>query len=386
MTIVRWAILFAVLIFAMPAEAVRKPQTASLAPETLRQIEAIVETERVKEKIPGLSIAIASGNRVVFAKGFGLADVEHSVPATPETVYRTASIAKSMTATAVMQLVEQGKLDLDAPIQKYCPAFPEKPWRVTARQLLGHLGGIRHYKSNRESSGTQHFDTIVSSLAIFKDEPLLHEPGTKYSYTTYGYSVLGCAIEGASGKSYAEYMQERIFQPAGMSQTGIDNFRRIIPHRARGYAILNAAGFLQLSEAERRIVKPGEIFNASLHDTSMKVPGGGLVSTAGDLARFAIAINTLALVNQKTRLEMWTTQKTRDGQATGYGLGWEVKGEGERMLVSHSGGQAGTSTLLTMMPSKGTIIAVMANLQGAGLGNMVGQIGRLLVPEQAPSQ
>jgi CubicO group peptidase (beta-lactamase class C family) len=118
----------------------------------------------------------------------------------------------------------------------------------------------------------------------------------------------------------------------------------------------------------------------------MKVPGGGLVSTAGDLARFAIAINTLALVNQKTRLEMWTIQKTRDGQATGYGLGWGVEGEGERMLVSHSGGQAGTSTLLTMMPSKGTIIAVMANLQGANLGNMVGQIGRLLVPQQARSQ
>jgi CubicO group peptidase (beta-lactamase class C family) len=386
MTGVRYALLFAALIFAVPAAAVRKPQSASLAPDTLRQIETIVETERVKEKIPGLSVAIASGNRIVFAKGFGLADVEHSVPASPETVYRTASIAKPMTATAVMQLVEHGKLDLDAPIQKYCQAFPEKPWRVTARQLLGHLGGVRHYKSNQESSGTQHFDTIVSSLAIFKDEPLLHEPGTKYNYSTYGYSVLGCAIEGASGKSYVEYMQERIFQPAGMSQTGIDHIRLVIPHRARGYVVLNSAGFLQLAEAERRFVKPGEIYNASLHDTSMKVPGGGLVSTAGDLARFAIAINTLALVNQKTRLEMWTIQKTRDGQATGYGLGWGVEGEGERLLVSHSGGQAGTSTLLTMMPSKGTIIAVMANLQGANLGNMVGQIGRLLVPQQARSQ
>jgi len=386
MTRTRYALLFAVLVFAMPAEAVRKPQSASLAPETLRQIEAIVESERGKENIPGLSVAIAYGNRVVFAKGFGVADVEHSVPATPETVYRTASIAKSMTATSVMQLAEQGKLDLDAPIQKYCPAFPEKPWRVTARQLLGHLGGIRHYKSNQESSGTQHFDTIVASLAIFKDEPLLHEPGTKYNYSTFGYSVLGCAIEGASGKSYVDYMQERIFQPAGMIHTGIDHFRQIIPHRARGYAVLNATGFLQLSEAERRSVKPGEIFNASLHDTSMKVPGGGLVSTAVDLARFAIAINTLALVSEKTRSEMWTVQKTRDGQSTGYGLGWGVDGQGERMLVSHSGGQAGTSTLLTMMPSKGTIIAVMANLQGANLGNMVGQIGRLLVPEQARPQ
>lgn len=370
-----------VLALSWPAQ-----QTPSLAPETIKKIDEIVASERDQKKITGLSVAVAVNNRLVYSKGSGFADLENSLPATPETVYRTASIAKAMTATAVLLLAEQGKLDLDAPVQKYCPAFPVKTWPLTSRQLLGHLGGIRHYKSPQEATGTQSYDSVGASLAIFKDEPLLHEPGTKFSYTTFGYSVLGCAIEGAAGVGYIEFMIEHVFRAAGMTQTGLDHARLVIPHRARGYLRMTTSNFLQLSESERRMTKVGELYNAALHDTSMKIPGGGLVSTAADLVRFAIAVNTGKLLNEKTRKEMWSRQKTRDGQETTYGLGWQVEGQGERMLVSHSGGQAGTSTLLTMMPAKGSIIAVMSNLQGANLGDLVSQIGRIIVPNQNPTQ
>src|SRR5262249_32391362 len=151
------------------------------------------------------------------------ADVENSVPAKEITAFRTGSIAKAMTAMAVMQLVEQGKIDLDAPIQKYCPAFPEKNSPLTVRHLLSHQNGIRHYKNRLEAASPEHYSSIVDSLKIFKDEPLLFEPGTKYSYTTYGYSVLGCAIEGATGMKYEEYMAKNIFQPAGMERTRVDD-------------------------------------------------------------------------------------------------------------------------------------------------------------------
>ena len=137
------------ILFALPAAAQTR---AELPPETIARIEAIISAEMSRYGIPGLSVAIVVDNQLVYANGFGMADLENSVRARADTVYRTASIAKPMTATAVMQLAEQGQLDLDAPIQQYCPAFPEKRWPVTARQLLGHLGGIRHYRSGEEAA------------------------------------------------------------------------------------------------------------------------------------------------------------------------------------------------------------------------------------------
>jgi len=361
------------------ASAVRTQNTNPLPADTVKKIEEVIESEKAKLSIPGLSVAVAIDNQLRYAKGFGMADLENSVPAKAETVYRTASIAKSMTAMAVMELVEQGKLDLDAPIQKYCPTFPEKQWPVTARQLLGHLGGVRHYKAAGEASGTENYFTIVDSLKIFKDEPLLHEPGTKFNYTTYGYSVLGCAIEGASGMSYEDYMREKVFAPAGMSATRTDNFRMVIPHRARGYMRLSQETYDRLPEQMKRIAKPGEVYNASLHDTSMKVPGGGLVSTAVDLVKFGIASNTGKLVKKTTIEQMWTSQKSKDGKETGYGLGWGIGEASGFKMVSHSGGQAGTSTLLVILPEKGIIVAAMSNLEGVSLGSLTRQIGELLL-------
>ena len=354
-------------------------QKAALPAETIKQVEALIASERERLKIPGLSIAIAVNHQLVYAKGFGLADIEHNVAAKPETAYRTASIAKSLTATAVMQLAERGKLDLDAPIQKYCPAFPEKPWPITVRQLLGHLGGIRHYAKPGEASGTEHFFTLTDSLKIFKDDPLLSQPGTKFNYTTYGYSLLGCAIEGASGMTYEAYMQEYVFKPAGMPNTALDNAYVIIPNRARGYTRLSQSAYAQLPAEAKKLAKVGDLFNASLHDTSMKVPGGGLVSTAVDLVNFALAMDNAKLVKRETTQQMWTQQRTPDGKETGYGLGWGVIDADGKKMVSHSGGQAGTSTNLMLIPGQGLVIAIMCNLDGASPGPLTIKIRDLLL-------
>lgn len=355
-------------------------QAANLSPETIKQLDAVITSEQTKLKIPGLSVAIASGGQVRYAKGFGFADLENNVVAKATTLFRTGSIAKPLTATAVMQLVEQGKLDLDAPIQKYCPAFPEKPWPVTVRQLLGHLGGVRHYKGGRkESYGTELFAAITDSLRTFKDEPLLHEPGTKFEYTTYGFSVLGCAIEGASGKGYREYMQEHVFKTAGMMLTRLDDQHLIIPDRARGYQQVGLAMYPPLPSALKDQVPTGTIVNAALHDTSMKVPGGGLLSTAEELARFVLALKRGALVKPATLEQMWISQKTKDGQETGYGMGWQVSNNNGMKLVQHSGNQAGSSSYLSFSPERGIAIVVMTNLQDARLDGIVRGIAQVML-------
>ncbi|HYP29672.1 MAG TPA: serine hydrolase domain-containing protein [Blastocatellia bacterium] len=366
----------------------RPARKAGSLPQSLaKKIDAVIEEQRAKLGIPGISVAVATDGHLSYSKGFGMADLENSVRTGVNTVYRTASIAKPLTATAVMQLAEQGKLDLDAPIQKYCPAFPEKQWPVTARQLLGHLGGVRHYKASGESNGTTYYYTIEDSLRIFKDEPLLHEPGTKFNYTTYGYSVLGCAIEGASGARYEDYMREHVFGAAKMERTRIDNHRFIIPDRTRGYMRLDQTTHALLPAFLKAQVKVGQIFNAPLHDTSMKVPGGGLVSTAPDLVSFGLSMMNGLLVKPSTRDQMWTAQKLRDGSPTSYGLGWgvgEVPGMKGVALYSHSGGQAGTSTMLYLIPGKNLVIAGMCNLQGADVGRVLNEIGKLLLAESKP--
>ncbi|MCI0524709.1 MAG: beta-lactamase family protein [Acidobacteria bacterium] len=365
-------------LLALPA--VSTAQKGTLSPETIKKIEEGVESERKRLNIPGLSVAIAVNNQIVYSNGFGMADLENAIPAKATTVYRTASIAKPMTAVAVMRLAEQGKLDLDAPIQKYCRAFPEKNYPVTARQLLGHLAGVRHYKARGESAGKEHFFTLTDSLKFFKDDPLLFEPGTKYSYTTFGYSVLGCAIEGASGVSYEEYMRDNVWKPAGMEQTGIDDHFRLIPNRARGYMQLRENDLTQLPPHLKAQVKAGDILNAQLHDTSMKIPGGGIASTAVDLVKFAIAVNTDKLVKPATREQMWVVQKTKDGKETGYALGWSIGQTAEGMkLVMHNGNQAGARSELSLLPAKGSVIAIMANLSDVPLNEVLRVVGREVI-------
>ena len=152
---------------------------SSLTADKITKIENLILAEMSQSKIPGLSIAVVSDNQLRYVKGFGMADLENSTPAKPVTVYRLGSLSKTITATAVMQLAEKGKLDLDAPIQKYCPAFPVKPWPITALQLLAHLAGVRDYNNQKfleEYFSTRHYNSISESLDIFKNDPLLQDP------------------------------------------------------------------------------------------------------------------------------------------------------------------------------------------------------------------
>jgi serine beta-lactamase-like protein LACTB, mitochondrial len=301
------------------------------------------------QRIPGLSIAIATPDGTIWANGYGMSDMENFVPAKASTVYRTASIAKPITAVTALKLEEAGRLDPDAPIDRYIPSFPQKTWPITTRQLLGHLGGIRSYKDGHESYLTRHYRTLADSITIFSGDPLLHEPGTAYHYSTFGYVLAGFVVETVAQQPFTSYLEEHIFKPAGMNATSVDDLYAIIPNRSRGY--------------QKR--KDGVVLNAALADTSHKIPGGGLVSTAPDLVRFALSIGKSNLLKEASVEEMWRPMKTTDGRTTGYGLGWGISEFAGHRQVSHSGGQAGVSTLLRYLPEEDVALAIMCNLEGA---------------------
>ena len=342
----------------------RQPASSAPPAAVIDKIERAVSAAMSQGHIPGLSTAIVTDRQLRWSNGYGMVDLENFVPAKAATVYRLGSISKPITATAIMQLVEQGKLDLDAPVQKYCSAFPPKRWPVTSRELLGHLGGVRHYtQKEEEAEYTSHFTSVADGLAIFKDDPLLAEPGTEFRYSSFGYNLLGCVVEGASGEPFAAYLHEHIFVPAGMDHIQPDDVFQIIPNRARGYAL-----------------RPdGLVRNSDLMDSSYKIPSGGLSSTVIDLARFAIAIQSGVLLKPETVSQMFTSQKTRDGKATGYGLGWGVEDNAGIKTVSHSGGQSGTSTDLLMRPDRGLAVVVMCNLEGAHVSALARTLAQILL-------
>ena len=355
--IARAALAGVVLATAPAAAAPQSPRTlprvsaaSSLPAETVEAIRAAIPDAMSRFGIPGLSVAVAGKGEIRFEAGFGFADVENAVPARPETVYRLASVSKPMTATAVMKLAEEGRLDLDAPVSRYCPDFPEKPWPVTSRQLLCHQGGVRHYRLG-EQPITRRFLSLTEGLALFRDDPLAFEPGTKVLYTTYGYTVLGCVAASAAARPFLSLLQETVFGPAGMAATRVDDVRELIPNRAQGY-----------------VRHPqGQLLNSALADTSNKVPGAGLVGPAPDVARFGTALLTGRLVSPATLRQMLTRQKTRGGRVTGFGLGLTVGTRGGRVEAWQTGGQERVSTVLFLRPDDGLSVAILANLERVGL-------------------
>jgi serine beta-lactamase-like protein LACTB len=342
-----------------PSVPVAPPPFAAAA-----RIDALISTAMRSHSIPGLSVAVVAGGSLAWSNGYGMADLENFVPAQPITVYRLASLSKPITAVAVMQLVERGALQLDVPIRRYVPEYPDKPWPVTVRQLLCHQGGVRNW-TEEEFVSTRHYGTLAEAIDVFRDDPLVHEPGTRVTYSSLGYTLLGRAVETAAGRSYVEYLRVNVFEPAGMEFTRADDVLTIIPNRARGY----------------RLTGGGSLLNSPLSDTSNRLPGGGLVGTAEDVARFSAALTAGTLVKPETLKLMWTPQQTRDRHPTGFGLGFVVGRRGGEREVYHTGGQSRVSTLLYMRPDRGLAVVLLTNLEGIGaplldLGREIADLAR----------
>ena len=295
---------------------------------------------------PGLSVAVGINGRIVWAEGFGWADLEQRVPVRPWSRFRVGSVAKPMTAALLALIWQDGQVDLDAPVQHYVPSFPVKEHPITTRQLGGHLAGIRHYRGD-EFLSASHYPTVLEGLVIFEQDPLLFAPETRYSYSSYGWNLISAVIEGASGKSFLAQMQERVFGALSMRHTAADQNRLIVLDRVRPYA-LNDDGHFE---------------NAPYVDNSYKWAGGGFVSTAEDLVRFGSAHLGPGFLRAETLKLLHISQQTTDGNETGYGIGWRVgQDEQGRPVVRHGGGSVGGRTALMLWPEQGLVVAMIVNL------------------------
>lgn len=330
------------------------------------KLDAVTQQAIKAYNIPGLSIAVIQHGKIVVAKNYGLADVENQVPITSKTLFRIGSITKTISATAALMLEERHQIDLDAPVQRYCPAFPEKQWPLTTRQLLAHTGGIRSFRTeggiSPELLSDSHYQRVAESLALFAGDPLIAEPGSRYEYSNYGYDLVGCVLEGASGLDFGDLLRKLIFSPISMTSTTLDDSESIIPGRSRNYTH----------------AKDGSIHNAKSIDTSNRIPAAGLLSTASDLARFVIALQSGKLLSSNSLHQMWTEQSTSDGKRTSYALGWMIHDVGGTSVVAHTGEQPGSSSLLCVFPESQSAFVVLANTDAAGLWKWAGRVAELI--------
>src|SRR5580700_1781200 len=229
MRIIRLLLILTVLSAALTAV----PQTVASSPDVVDQY---VRAEMQREHIPGISLLVAHHGKSVRAQGYGLANVELQVPVKPETIFQSGSVGKQFTATAVMMLVEEGKVELDDPIAKYLKSAPEAWQAVTIRELLSHTAGFTDYPDNFDFRKDYSESDL---LKIVENIPLAYAPGTKWSYSNLGYLTLGILIHQVTGEFYGDFLQKRIFGPLGMTSTRVISEADIIPNRAAGYRLVN---------------------------------------------------------------------------------------------------------------------------------------------------
>lgn len=322
-----------------------------------------IKSYQKNKDIPSISAGLLMNAKTTWTYTTGLADIENNVSATNKTVYRIASISKMMTAVAIMQLVEKGKINLDEDIRKYVSYYPQKKWKFSVRQILTHTSGIRTY-NGEEFDNKTNFSSVKDAVMYIADDSLKFEPGTKYLYSTLSYNLLAAAIENVTGQSYFDYMKENIFKPAGMNTTYFDFYNQIIPNRASGYT-------------KNRFRK---IENAPLADLTIKFPGGGILSNIDDMLKFAKAIFNNTLIKKSTLDSMLVPVKLSNGETKNYGLGISIGVDNEkRKFFGHSGAGTGFVSQILFYPDEKIAAVHLMNLKDRNLDNLAQSLVMLVL-------
>lgn len=355
------AVLFAVVMLVVGGVALwfmsRKPvhEDAAAVPSTAaaahtgRYAGPVEESRRLAralaagDNLPGLSVAVAVDGKIVWAEGFGWADVESRTPVTPLTRFRLGALSKPLTAVAAALLHDRRRLDLDAPVQRYVPAYPDKQWTVTTRQLMGDVAGVHRIRGdNNDAMPSEHCASVDEAVAMLADDPLLFEPGTQHRYSIWGWVLVSAVVEGAAGEPFTRFMVRQVFEPLAMERT--------VVAETEG---LDGAGH----GAGRR------------PDYSCVAGAGAFLSTPTDLVRLGSAMLKPGLLQADTIAAFQTPTRLVSGASTTYALGWRVKsvqvaGEPAR-IVSHRGSPAGGTVSLLTFPDLGLAIAAAANVTDA---------------------
>jgi len=355
----RFALAGVILLFG----AIRTPaQNAA----TTAAVTDYVQSEMHRQHIPGLALLVVRRGKIIRAEGFGLANVELQVPVKPETVFQSGSIGKQFTATAVMMLVEEGKIGLDDPLTKYFAGAPATWKDVTVRALLSHTAGFGDYPKDFDFRKDW---TEDEELKLIEKIPLAYPPGTKWDYSNLGYVTLGILIHRVTGEFYGDFLQQHIFQPLGMTSTRIISEADIVPNRAAGY----------------RLVK-GELKNqewvAPMVNTTAD---GSLYFSILDLAKWDAALYTQRLLQPSSLNLMWTPVNLTNGQANkgNYGFGWVIEQRAGHRCIHHDGAWQGFETAIDRYVDDRLTVVALANLADAEPGKITQHVAEMYLADKS---
>ena len=330
------------------------------------KVDDYIRAEMKTQQIPGLSLAVIKNGEIVLARGYGLANVEHQVPVNPETIFQSGSMGKQFTATAVMMLVEDGKLSLDDKITKYFTDGPESWNKITVRHLLTHTSGMTDYPDDFDLRRDYTEDELVQRI---KTIPLAFQPGEKWSYSNLAYVMLGVLIHKVSGKFYGDYLQERVFKPLSMTTARVISEADIVPNRAAGYRVAN-----------------GQLKNQNWVSPSLNTTAdGALYLTVYDMAKWDAALYTGKLLKRASLETMWTPVKLNDGKTHPYGFGWalgEVRGH---RVIEHGGAWQGFKSQISRYVDDKLTVVVFANQARANPARIAHYVAALYNADLSPA-
>ena len=336
--------------------------------ELLERIDQAAAELMERQQIPGLSLAVQHGGDLVVAKGYGWADVENLVPATEHTVYRIGSVTKQFTAAALLELSEQGKVSLDHSIERYFPNYPLNGLKVTVKQLLNHTNGIVGYTEMPTFWEKARLDLSHEEMVeLFSAEPFAFEPGEEFQYSNSGYFLAGMIVELASGRSYAEFLEEQFFEPLGLRETYYLSERPIVPGRASGYEVVD-----------------GELLNDDMLSMDLPYAAGSLGSSVLDLLRWQSSLVDHSVITSTSFRQMTTPGRLVNGVPIDYGLGVFVNELSGRRRIEHGGGINGFRAQLSYYPDDRLTVAVLTNLGSASPEVLETRLARIVLGLREP--
>ena len=358
-TVVGGGALYFVSTMAVHPDPAAIPSTPGVHAEryagTIDESRRLAHAALLEDNLPGLSVAVARDGEIVWTEGFGWADVEDRKPVTPQTQFRLGSVSKTLTAAAIALLYDRGRIDLDAPVQTYVPAYPHKPWPVTTRQLMGDIAGVHRIRGdNNDNPPTgDECASLNDALRTFADEPLLFEPGTRYRFATYGWILLSAVVEAAAKERLATFIGREIVQPLGMKSTVLEDDAVV--------SDLTSSYNPRASMRTKLGVRKGARLN-----NSCLAGAGAFFSTPSDLARFGSAMLKPGLLKADTLALLQTPLRLKSGASTDFALGWKVErvqfaGASARM-VAHRATPNGYTIALLLFPDHGVVVAAAANI------------------------
>lgn len=317
------------------------------------KVDAFVQSELLRQHIPGAALGVYRDGKLTWAQGYGLANVEWDAAVTPDTIFQSGSVGKQFTATAVMMLVEEGKVGLDDPVNKYFPDAPEAWKEIKIHNLLSHTSGLGEYETGARTKpgGPFYMRLDYSEDELYKritEMPMDFKPGQDWSYRNTNYVLLGILIHKVTGKFYGDFLQERIFRPLGMSRTRIISEEDIIPRRSSGYRLVKGE------------LKNQEWVSPSLNSTA----DGALYFTVEDLQKWDAALYTEKLLKKASLDRMWTVEKLNNGMPNkaNYGFAWEINNVNGHRVIEHGGAWQGFTTYIARYVDDRLTVVALTNL------------------------